>query len=181
MYHLPPSSNDSIGIYREKHMTAITEKNWVTEIHGKDGSAFSMKLGEKLHEEQSPYQKLEIYATETFGNLMLLDGCVMLTDRDNFLYHEMMSHPALFTHPNPKTVVIIGGGDCGTLREVLKHKGVEEAWQIDIDERVTRLAEKYFPSLCESNHDPRAKLHFIDGIQWMKDRAPNSVDVIIID
>jgi spermidine synthase len=92
-----------------------------------------------------------------------------------------MSHPALYTHPNPKRVWIIGGGDCGTLREVLKHPSVEVAVQIDIDERVTRLAEIYFPELCESNNDPRADLKFIDGIKWVKDAAPNSVDIIIVD
>jgi len=93
----------------------------------------------------------------------------------------MMSHPALFTHPDPKRVWIIGGGDCGTLREVLKHPSVEQAVQIDIDERVTRLAEIYFPELCESNSDPRADLKFIDGIKWVKDAEPNSVDIIIVD
>ena len=112
---------------------------------------------------------------------MVIDGCTMVSTRDNFLYHEMMSHTVLFTHPNPKNVLIIGGGDCGTLREVLKHPGVERAVQIDIDERVTRLAEIYFPELCESNNDPRADLKFIDGIKWVKDAAPNSIDIIIID
>jgi spermidine synthase len=96
----------------------------------------------------------------------------MVSTRDNFFYHEMMSHTALFTHPAPKKVWIIGGGDCGTLREVLKHDSVEQAIQIDIDERVTRLAEIYFPELCESNNDPRAELKFIDGIKWVKDAAP---------
>jgi spermidine synthase len=77
--------------------------------------------------------------------------------------------------------VIIGGGDCGTLKEVLKHAQVQKLWQIDIDERVTRLAEKYFPELCESNNDPRAELCFIDGIKWMAQVEPGSLDVIIID
>ena len=105
----------------------------------------------------------------------------MVSTRDNFFYHEMISHPALYTHPNPKRVWIIGGGDCGTLREVLKHPSVEHAVQIDIDERVTRLAEIYFPELCESNDDPRAELKFIDGIKWVKEAAPDSVDMIIVD
>src|ERR687897_848209 len=74
--------------------------------------------------------------------------------RDNFFYHEMMAHAPLFTHPDPREVVIIGGGDCGTLREVLRHAGVRRAVQCDIDEQVTRMAEKYFPELCESNGDP---------------------------
>jgi len=112
---------------------------------------------------------------------MVIDGFVMLSDRDNFFYHEMMSHPVLFTHPDPKKVWIIGGGDCGTLREVLKHPGIEQIIQIDIDERVTRLSEQYFPALCESNNDPRAELKFIDGIQWVKHAKADSVDIIIVD
>jgi spermidine synthase len=93
----------------------------------------------------------------------------------------MMTHPALFTHAAPRNVVIIGGGDCGTLREVLRHPGVQSAVQVEIDERVTRLAEGYFPELCESNADPRAKLLFDDGIRYMADAAPDSLDVVIVD
>lgn len=154
---------------------------WFTEQAPGAGSAFSLKIKRKLHEEQSDFQFLEIYETEDFGNLMVIDGCTMVSTRDNFFYHEMMSHPVLFTHPDPKRVWIIGGGDCGTLKEVLKHPGVEQVVQIDIDERVTRLAEIYFPELCESNDDPRAELKFIDGIKWVKDAAPGSVDIIIVD
>ncbi len=159
----------------------MNPSEWFTEQVPGAESAFSLKIKQKLHEEQSEFQHLEIYETETFGNLMVIDGCTMVSTRDNFFYHEMMSHPALYTHPNPKRVWIIGGGDCGTLREVLKHPTVEHAVQIDIDERVTRLAEIYFPELCESNNDPRADLKFIDGIKWVKDAAPNSVDIIIVD
>jgi spermidine synthase len=157
------------------------EANWVTEEHTGVGSAFSFRIRQKLHEEQTPYQKIEIFETESFGNLMLIDGFVMLTSWDNFLYHEMMSHPVLFTHPAPRKVLIIGGGDCGTLREVLKHPDIELAQQVDIDERVTRLSEQYFPELCESNNDSRAELYFTDGIKWVKDAATDSYDVIIVD
>jgi spermidine synthase len=161
------------------------DSSWFTEPMDKTGTAFSLKLAPgknaKLHEEQTPFQKIEIYDTATFGKLMVIDGCTMVSTFDNFLYHEMMSHPALNSHKNPKNVVIVGGGDCGTLREVLKHKGVKRATQVEIDERVTRLAEKYFPELCSANRDPRATLFFGDGIQWMKDAKPGSIDVIIID
>ncbi len=112
---------------------------------------------------------------------MVIDGCTMVSSRDNFFYHEMLTHPVLFTHPQPKNVCIIGGGDCGTLRETLKHEQLERVIQIEIDERVTRLAEHYFPELCESNHDARAELKFTDGIQWMRDARANSLDIIIID
>ena len=93
----------------------------------------------------------------------------------------MMAHPVLYTHPAPRRVAIIGGGDCGTLREVLRHPEVEQVTQIDIDERVTRIAENYFPELCEANQDPRAELLFIDGIQWVKNVPAGSLDVIIVD
>ena len=156
------------------------DQTWVTEAIDATGTAFALK-GRKVHEEQTPYQKIEIFETETFGYLMTIDGCTMVSTRDNFLYHEMMSHPALNSHPNPETVVIVGGGDCGTLREVLKHSEVKSATQVEIDERVTRLAEQYFPELCDKNNDPRATLFFGDGLQWMKEVAPGSIDVIIID
>lgn len=157
------------------------DKNWYTEEWANQGTAISLKIKRKLHDETSPYQRIEIYETETFGKLMTLDGLVMVTDRDNFLYHEMMSHPALFTHPNPRRVLIIGGGDCGTLREVLKHDSVERAEQVELDERVTRVAEQFFPDLCASNNDPRARLHFEDGIAWIANAAPGTYDVIIVD
>ncbi|MDD5035458.1 MAG: polyamine aminopropyltransferase [Methylococcaceae bacterium] len=159
----------------------LNDNKWFTEVYPKHGSALSIEVKAKLHEEQTPFQKIEIYDTEWFGKLMVIDGCTMVTDRDNFLYHEMMTHPVLYTHPNPKTVWVIGGGDCGSLKEVLKHPNVESVVQIEIDERVTRLAELYFPELCASNHDARAQLLFIDGIQWVKDAAENSVDIIIVD
>jgi spermidine synthase len=162
-------------------MTQMIDKGWYTEEWAEQGSAISLKIKDKVHDEQSAYQRIEIYETETFGTLMTLDGLVMVTDRDNFIYHEMMSHPALFIHPNPKRVLIIGGGDCGTLREVLKHDGVELAEQVELDERVTRVAERFFPELCASNNDPRARLHFTDGIKWVADATPGSYDVIIVD
>ncbi len=155
--------------------------SWFTEVASEAGSAFSLKVSKKLHQEQTPFQKIEIYQTEGFGNLMVIDGFIMLSTRENFFYHEMMSHPVLFTHPDPKIIWIIGGGDCGTLREVLKHQQVQKVIQIDIDERVTRLAEQYFPELCQSNDDLRAELKFIDGIEWVKQAEPNSVDIIIVD
>ncbi|MCB1722724.1 MAG: polyamine aminopropyltransferase [Chromatiaceae bacterium] len=157
------------------------DDNWITEICADGGSAFSLQRRAKLFEQRSPFQKVEVFDTETYGKLMLIDGCTMVSTRENFLYHEMMSHPVLYSHPAPRRVAIIGGGDCGTLREVLRHPEVERVTQIDIDATVTRAAELHFPELCESNDDARAELLFIDGIQWMKDAEPGSLDVIIVD
>jgi spermidine synthase len=159
----------------------LDPKTWFTESTPTQGAAFSLKIRERLWEEKTPYQTIEVFATEGFGNLMTIDGLVMLTARDNFLYHEMLAHPVLFTHAAPRRVCIIGGGDCGTLSEVLKHPDVESVVQIDIDEGVTRAALAHFPELTARNQDPRATLLFQDGIQWMKDASPGSLDVIIVD
>ena len=159
----------------------MTAPTWHYENFDPTGSAVGYRITRKLDEVQSPFQKIEIFESTDWGNLMLIDGAMMLTTRDNFFYHEMMSHPALFTHAAPKNVVIIGGGDCGTLREVLKHDGVQTAVQCDIDEQVTRMAEKWFPELCERNGDPRATLMFDDGIAYMQSIAPGSVDIVIVD
>jgi len=155
--------------------------HWLYENFEHTGSAFGLRVTRKLDEVQSPFQKIEIYESTDWGNVMLIDGAMMVTTRDNFFYHEMMAHAPLFTHPDPKNVVIIGGGDCGTLREVLRHPGVRTAVQCDIDEQVTVMAEKYFPELCESNGDPRATVMFDDGIAYMNNAAPESIDVIIVD
>ncbi len=162
-------------------MANLDQSNWFTEISDRDGSAFSLRINKKLDEKQSPFQKVEMFETTDFGNLMIIDGCTMVSSRENFFYHEMISHPALLAHPNPKNVVIIGGGDCGTLREVLKHPGVQSVTQIDIDEVVTQMSLKYFPELCESNQDPRATVMFDDGIKYMREAASESIDVVIVD
>ncbi|MDO5505251.1 MAG: polyamine aminopropyltransferase [Pseudoxanthomonas suwonensis] len=159
----------------------MSKHEWLHENFEPAGSAVGYRITGKLDEVQSPFQKIEIYGSTDWGNLMLIDGAMMLTARDNFLYHEMIAHPALFTHAAPRRVVIIGGGDCGTLREVLKHEGVESVTQCDIDEQVTRMAEKHFPELCESNDDPRAEILFDDGLAYMKNCPAASVDVVIVD
>lgn len=153
---------------------------WFTEIAAQEGIALSLQ-GRRLQVEQTPYQTVEIYETDSFGTMMVIDGCVMVTDRDSFIYHEMLAHPVLFAHPAPRRVLIIGGGACGTLREVLRHKAVESVVQVELDERVTRLAELHFPELCEANQDPRAHLSFGDGIPWVRQAPDASLDIIIID
>jgi spermidine synthase len=159
----------------------MTSNTWHYENFEYTGSAIGFRIVKKLDEVQSPFQKIEIFETTDFGNLMLIDGAMMVSTRENFFYHEMMSHAAIYTHAKPKNIVIIGGGDCGTLRECLKHADVESVVQCDIDEQVTRMAEKYFPELCESNNDPRATVMFDDGIAYMQNAAPGSIDIIIVD
>lgn len=155
--------------------------NWFTEECAEYGTAFSLEINEKLHEETTPFQKIEIYSTKHFGKLMVIDGFVMLTERDNFIYHEMLVHPAMFSHSKPENIVIVGGGDCGTLKEVTKHNCVKKITQVEIDQRVTELSYQYFPELCEMNQDPRVELIFKDAVKWIRDAQSNSVDLIIVD
>lgn len=157
------------------------DSSWFTEIAADEGLALSLQGARRLHFEVTPWQTIEVYETDSFGTLLALDGCVMLTDRDHFLYHEMLAHPVLFSHPAPRRVLIVGGGDCATLREVLRHTQVESVLQVELDERVTRVAEEYFPELCAANADPRAELRFGDGIQAVHEAEDASLDVIIID
>lgn len=159
----------------------MAQNTWFHENFEHTGSAVGFRIVRKLDEVQSPFQKIEIFETTDFGNLMVIDGAMMVTTRENFFYHEMMAHAPIYTHPAPKNIVIIGGGDCGTLRECLKHADVESVVQCDIDEQVTRMAEKYFPELCESNADPRATVMFDDGIAYMRDAAAESIDILIVD
>ena len=174
-YNSQPSSLTDIAL------DSMNKENWFTEVYPADGCALSLEVSEKLHEEQTPWQKLEIYQTTQFGRLMVLDDCIMLTGRDNFIYHEMMTHPALCMHQSPQHVLIIGGGDCGCLKEVLKHEDVRQVHQVDLDERVTRASEKFFPELCVSNGDPRARLSFTDGVAFAEQAEAGSFDIIIID
>ena len=157
------------------------EKNWFTEIAEEAGTAFSLRVSKCLHRERSNYQEITVYQTTHFGRLLVIDGYVMLSERDNFLYHEMLVHPALFTHSAPKRIAIVGGGDCGSLTEVLHHTDVASVVQIEIDERVTRVAEQWFPQLCAGAADPRAELLFEDGIDWMRKASADSLDVVIVD
>ncbi len=154
---------------------------WFLEPCEEVGALFGLECVEMLLDERTPWQHLQILETRHFGRVMVLDGFLMLTQRDHFIYHEMLVHPALCSQRAPRRVLIIGGGDCGCLREVLRHDLVEHVVQVELDERVTRAAERFFPELCEANDDPRAELVFADGIGFVAAAAAGAFEVIIID
>lgn len=132
-----------------------------------------------LFSEQTPYQRVEIYETDTWGRLMTIDGMVMLSEKDEFVYHEMLAHPALFAHPDPRRVLIVGGGDGGTAREVLRHGGVEKVDMVEIDEAVVRASREFLPEVG-AWEDPRLRVRFEDGIRFVQ-QIDTPYDVIIID
>ncbi len=153
---------------------------WYTEKHT-EHAGITLRVSRTLFSGKSPYQKLEIVETEEFGRMMLLDGLVMVTERDEFVYHDMITHPALFTHPNPRRVLVIGGGDGGTIREIVKHPQVEQAVLCEIDGLVIEKSIELLPSLaCELQGNPKVKLHVDDGIAYIK-KHTDSFDVILVD
>lgn len=152
---------------------------WHIDLHSPT-RGLSFEVREHLYTETSPYQRIDIVDTADFGKVMLLDDVLMVTDRDEYVYHEMLSQPSLFTHPTPERVLIIGGGDCGTLARVLLHKSVKQVIQVEIDEMVTRVAKSYFPQLTACLDDPRAELIFSDGIEYLRANH-DGFDLILVD
>jgi len=144
------------------------------------GQAMSLKVNQILHHEKSKYQDVLIFESSDYGTVLVLDNVIQCTERDEFSYQEMITHLALNSHPNPKKVLVIGGGDGGVLREVVKHESVEEAILCDIDEAVIRLSKKYLPGMSVGFQHPNATTHVGDGFEFLKTHK-NEFDVIITD
>lgn len=134
-----------------------------------------------IYEENTDYWNLSIFENGQFGRVLALDGIIQLTEKDEYSYHEMMVHVPILTHPNPKSVLIIGGGDGGSLREVLRHKSLENITQVEIDPTVIELSKTYFPTLSQGAFDdPRANIVIQDASIFVKE-TEQKFDVIIID
>ncbi|HEX7071782.1 MAG TPA: polyamine aminopropyltransferase [Rhodothermales bacterium] len=146
---------------------------------GRSGLSFGVE--KVLFDDQSPYQRVQVLQTDACGRLLTLDGLVMLTEWDEFVYHEMISHPALCVLSNPRRVLVIGGGDGGTVREVLKHDSVEHVDLVEIDQMVVDVSREFFPSVAERFGDPRLTLHVRDGVEFVRDAPADSYDVVIVD
>ncbi|MEK4508120.1 polyamine aminopropyltransferase [Paenibacillus sp. FSL K6-2524] len=138
------------------------------------------KIRETLVTEKTDFQDLAIIDTEEFGRMLVLDGMVMTTVKDEFVYHEMVAHPALFTHPNPKHVLVVGGGDGGVIREIIKHPGVEKAVLVDIDGKVIEYSKKYLPEIACELDNPRVEVQVNDGYMHIIENK-DKYDVIMVD
>ncbi|MBZ0263117.1 polyamine aminopropyltransferase [bacterium] len=145
------------------------------------GIGISWRLDHPIEHITTPYQTIDLYETDGFGKLLVHDGAVMLTERDEHAYHEMLVHVPLFSHPNPKRVLVIGGGDGGTLREIVKHSSVELARQVEIDEEVVNIARNHMPQLAVAFDHPKVDLIIGDGIKAVEDAEPGSYDIILVD
>jgi len=152
---------------------------WFTEKQT-ENFGITAKIKRTLHTEQTEFQKLDMVETEEFGNMLILDGMVMTTQKDEFVYHEMVAHVPLFTHPSPENVLVVGGGDGGVIREVLKHPSVKKATLVEIDGKVIEYSKKYLPEIAGELDNPRVEVKVDDGFLHIA-QSENEYDVIMVD
>jgi spermidine synthase len=152
---------------------------WFTEQLS-DHVRFSLRVTRHLYSGQSPFQRIDVLDSAEFGRVLLIDGLIMITERDEFIYHEMITHVPMAVHPNPHRVLVVGGGDGGTVRELCRYDRVEHIDLVEIDELVVQVAKEYFPTTSSGFADPRVQLHFTDGVDYVR-KCGTRYDLIIVD
>lgn len=152
---------------------------WYTE-NQTDNVNFSMKVKNHLYSTQSDFQKIDILDTYEFGKVLVIDNWTMVTEKDEFIYHEMITHVAMATNPNIKNILVIGAGDGGTVRELTRYSTVTNIDMVEIDEAVVRASQEFLPFTANKLTDPRVNLFFEDGIKFVKGKE-NLYDLIIVD
>lgn len=144
-----------------------------------DGYQVKWKINKILHSEKTPYQELAVVDTLEWGKALILDNALQVSEKDEFIYHEMIVHVPMFSHPAVRDALIIGGGDGGTLRELCKHPQLQKVDMVEIDERVVAASKKYLPSISSAFSDTRVNLYFQDGIEFVK--KAGKYDLVIVD
>lgn len=152
---------------------------WFTEKQT-ENFGITAKIKRSLHTEKTDFQQLDMLETEEWGNMLVLDDMVMTTQKDEFVYHEMVAHVPLYTHPNPKNVLVVGGGDGGVIREVLKHPKVEKATLVEIDGKVIEYSKQYLPEIAGKLEDSRVDVKVADGFMHIAE-SEDDYDVIMVD
>ncbi|MDX5420011.1 MAG: polyamine aminopropyltransferase, partial [Hymenobacteraceae bacterium] len=153
---------------------------WFTERD--ENIALSLKhSGNQLYKKDSPYQRVEVFETLAYGNMLTLDGMVMCTQKDEYVYHEMITHVPMFSHRKAKRALVIGGGDGGTVRELLRHEQLEEVTLVEIDELVIEACKLHLPETASAFDNPRLNLLVEDGIKYINECEDGRYDLIIVD
>lgn len=166
---------------------ALVKDGWFREVSDEyfPGQAFMLRVEKILYSKKSEFQDILVFKSTDFGNVLVLDGVIQVTERDEFAYQEMISHVPMFAHPNPKKVLVIGGGDGGVLREVVKHENIESATLVEIDDMVIQLSKKYLPNMAKSYEHPKVNVVLQDGFKYLRDyetkNEEDKFDVIITD
>lgn len=152
---------------------------WYTEQHT-ENVRFSIKVEKQLHSEQTEFQRIDILESKEFGRFFTLDGLMMVTEKDEFIYHDMIVHVPMATNPNIRNVLVIGAGDGGTIRELTKYNSIKNIDMVEIDERVVEVCKKYLPQTACKFDDERVNLFFEDGLKFVRNKE-NEYDLIIVD
>lgn len=152
---------------------------WYTEKHSSDVN-FSINTDRQLYSCYSEFQRIDVFESKEFGRFLTLDGIMMLTEKDEFIYHEMITHVPMAVHPNVKKVLVIGAGDGGVVRELTRYPTIEHIDMVEIDELVVEVCKKYLPQTACRFDDPRLDIYFEDGLKFVR-RKENEYDLIIVD
>lgn len=152
---------------------------WFTEMHT-DNAKFSYKVDKQLFSGKSEFQRIDVFESYDFGKFLVIDGFMMLTEKDEFIYHEMITHVPMAVHPNPKNILVIGAGDGGVLRELTRYKHVEHIDLVEIDQMVIDVCKKYLPQTACGFDDERVHIHIEDGVKYIE-KYKNHYDIIIVD
>ena len=152
---------------------------WFSEEHTKHVK-LSIRVDQQLYSAESDFQRIDIFESEEFGRFLTLDGYMMMTEKDEFIYHEMIVHPAMAVHPNVKQVLVIGAGDGGVVRELTRYQTIETIDVVEIDEMVVKACIQYLPQTASSFADPRVNVHYQDGLKYIR-KYEQAYDLIIVD
>lgn len=152
---------------------------WFSEMHTPNVK-MSIRVDKQLYTEQSEFQRIDVFQSEEFGRFLTLDGIMMLTEKDEFIYHEMITHVAMASNPDIKKILVIGAGDGGTIRELCRYKTVERIDMVEIDERVVAVCREYLRQTACRLDDSRVHIYYEDGLKYVRRKA-NEYDLIIVD
>lgn len=152
---------------------------WFTEQHT-DDVRFSIHIKEQLYSGKSYYQQIEVFDSYEFGRVLVLDGYIMLTEKDEYIYHEMMVHVPMACNPDIRRVLVIGAGDGGTVRELCRYDSITQIDMVEIDEQVVKVCKEYLPQTACRLEDPRVHIYYEDGLKFVR-RVEDTYDLIIVD
>jgi spermidine synthase len=152
---------------------------WFTEDHSKDAK-FSIRVEKQLYSGKSDFQRIDVFESKEFGKFFTLDGYIMITEKDEFIYHDMIVHVPMATNPDIKKVLVIGAGDGGTVRELVRYDSIEKIDMVEIDKLVVDVCKEYFPRSTSGLDDARVSLYFEDGLKFVQEKI-DAYDLIIVD
>ncbi len=145
-----------------------------------EGFGIAIEKDKDLFSAKSDFQQVDVFHSRAFGNVLTLDGLMMVTERDEFFYHELITHIPMLTHPNPENILVIGGGDGGTVRELLKYKSIKHIDMVEIDSMVIEASKKFLPTVSNGLNNPKVSVLVQDAIEFIKDKE-NIYDIVLID